>query len=318
MRKLSDVILTAGLMLALSGGALADEGGVAFWLSGQYASLAAVASSPGWSLPTQLYYYRGSADASRTFSRGETLLAGMTSRDRPLLMLQPTYSPSAPLFGGQASLGIGFGYGRNLVRAEVSVSPRGIDLDRSDAVWGSTDVWPVASVAWSRDVDNWMAYLTGNVPVGSYDSKRLADIGIGHAAIDAGGGYTYLDARTGHEFSIVAGLTYNWENASTNYKNGIDSHLDWGVSRTLSANWQIGLAGYVYYQLTGDSGSGDRVGAFKSRVASVGPQLGYSFNVAGQPWYANVRGYWEFRAQDRTEGRALFVTLNVPLGSHAK
>jgi len=312
---LATAILTAASMLAPWTGAAADEGGVAFWLSGQYASLAAAPSSPGWSLPTQIYYYRGSADSSTTFSPGETLTAGLTSSDSPLLFLEPTYAPYTPVFGAQAALGIGLGYARNIAQVDVAVSQQGIEQNRGDSVWGGTDLTPIASVAWSRGVHNWMTYLTGNVPLGSYDSQRLANIGIGHAAIDAGAGYTYLNPRSGREFSAVAGLTYNWENPSTQYQNGIDSHLDWGVSQFRPANWQVGLAGYVYCQLTGDSGSGDDVGAFKSAVAAVGPQVGYSFKAGGQQWYMNVRGYWEFWAQNRTEGYALFVTLNIPIGN---
>jgi hypothetical protein len=37
-----------------------------------------------------------------------------------------------------------------------------------------------------------MTYVFGDVPVGAYDSTRLANIGVGHGAIDAGGGYTYF------------------------------------------------------------------------------------------------------------------------------
>jgi hypothetical protein len=32
-----------------------------------------------------------------------------------------------------------------------------------------------------------MAYITGDIPVGSYDPNRLSAIGIGHGAIDGGG-----------------------------------------------------------------------------------------------------------------------------------
>jgi hypothetical protein len=192
--------------------------------------------------------------------------------------------------------------------------PPGITASRSDSITGGTDLYPFASLAWTQGNDNWMAYLTGDIPVGAYQSSRLANLGIGHAAIDAGGGYTYLNDKTGLEFSAVAGVTYNWENTHTNYRNGIDSHLDWAVSQFLSANWELGVAGYVYYQLTGDSGSGDRVGAFKSRVASVGPEVGYSFKFNDQPAYFNLRGYWEFWAQHRVEGFALFATLSIPLG----
>ena len=107
----------------------------------------------------------------------------------------------------------------------------------------------------------------------------------------------------------MAGLTCNWENSDIQYKNGIDSHLDWAASQFLSANWEVGIAGYVYYQLTGDSGSGARLGPFKSKVASIGPEVGYVFTIAGQPAYVNLRGYWEFWAENRLQGYSLFATL---------
>ena len=88
---------------------------------------------------------------------------------------------------------------------------------------------PTASLAWNRGVHNGMIYLTGNLPVGSNDSQRLANIGIGFWAVDAGGGYMYFNQQTGREFSAVVGCTYNFENTSTDYQNGIDSHLDFDL-----------------------------------------------------------------------------------------
>lgn len=115
-----------------------------------------------------------------------------------------------------------------------------------------------------------MFRVTGDIPVGAYDPRRLANIGIGHGAIDGGGGYTYFNPQMGHEFSAVAGLTYNFENPDTNYKSGIDFHLDWGASQFVTKQLQVGLVGYAYQQLTGDSGAGNRVGDFKSRVFGWG------------------------------------------------
>jgi hypothetical protein len=291
----------------------ADEGGVPFWLSGQYASLAAVPATPGWSLPMQGYYYNGSASQSELFTTGDSVSFGITS-SFPLLLVQPSYAPETKLFGGQLLLGIGFGYGENSTQADVSVTPYGTEFDRNDTTTGFSDLYPIASLAWNRGVHNWMTYVTGDIPTGDYDPTRLSNIGIGHAAIDAGGGYTYLDEQTGHEFSVVAGLTYNWENPDTDYQNGIDSHIDWGASQFLSENWLVGIAGYLYYQLTGDSGSGAKLGPFESKVASIGPQVGYLFTIDGLQAYANLRGYWEFWAENRLEGYAVFATLEIPLG----
>ena len=41
------------------------------------------------------------------------------------------------------------------------------------------------------------------------DSTRLANIGIGHGAVDGGLGYTYFNPKTGQELSGVLGFTYN-------------------------------------------------------------------------------------------------------------
>lgn len=304
------VAMAAAMAPAL---ALADEGGVPFWFSGQYASLAAVPATPGWSLPSQGYYYDGDASRTKSFPHGDSITAGLKSR-LPLVLTQPTFAPEAKLWGGQLAFGLGFGYGKNWTDADLVLSPRGTELNRSDSVWGFTDLYPIASLAWASGVHNWMTYLTGDIPVGAYDSDRLANIGIGHGAVDAGGGYTYLNETTGWEFSAVVGLTYNFENTSTDYQNGIDSHLDWAASRFLSESWEVGLAGYVYYQLTDDSGSGAVLGPFKSRVAAIGPEIGYAFKIGGHPAYANLRGYWEFWAQNRLEGTAVFATVAIPLG----
>ena len=90
---------------------------------------------------------------------------------------------------------------------------------------------PIASLRWNAGVNNYMTYIAGDVPVGAYDPNRLSNIGIGHSVVDAGGGYTFLNPQTGHEFSGVLGFTYNFTKQSTQYQNGVDMHFDWGASQ---------------------------------------------------------------------------------------
>jgi len=73
--------------------------------------------------------------------------------------------------------------------------------------------------------------------------------------------------------------------------------------------------GYVYKQLTGDSGSGATLGTFKSRVSAIGPQTGYFFKVGDRQRYANLKGYYEFDAKNRPEGWNVWLTLSIPLDS---
>ena len=156
-----------------------------------------------------------------------------------------------------------------------------------------------------------MTYLTGDIPVGLYNAQNLANLGIGHGAVDAGVGYTYFDTVKGHEFSAVIGATYNLINPGTQYQNGVDAHLDWGASQFLSASLQVGAVGYIYDQVSGDSGSGAKLGPFKSRVIGVGPQVGYLFPVAGMQGYVNLKGYGEFDSAHRPTGWNAWLTFSI-------
>src|SRR5262249_23931034 len=126
-----------------------------------------------------------------------------------------------------------------------------------------------------------------------------------------GGGYTYLNPQTGHEFSAVLGFTYNLKNDSTQYQNGVDMHLDWGASQFLSKQLLFGAVGYVYKEFGFDSGSGDHVGCFQSQVVGVGPQIGFIFPIGDMQGYLNIKGYKEFAAEKRPDGWNTWVTLAI-------
>jgi hypothetical protein len=174
---------------------------------------------------------------------------------------------------------------------------------------GFYDLVPMFAERWNAGVNNYMAYLTGDIPVGRYSSSNLANIGIGHGALDGGLGYTYFDQKAGHEFSAVAGLTGNFENPSTNYTNGMDFHLDWAASQFLTKQLQVGVVGYVYDQLTPDRGCAPQLCPFESRVIGIGPQIGLIFPVAGMQGYLNLKAYKEFDNANRPDGWNAWVTL---------
>ena len=147
--------------------------------------------------------------------------------------------------------------------------------------------------------------------IGQYDPLRLANFGIGHGGIDGGAGYTYFDKATGYEFSAVGGLTYNLENPYTKYQSGIDAHVDLGASKFVSEQLHIGLVGYYYQQITPDRAQPSIPSDFKSRVAAVGPQIGYFFPIGEVQGYVNLKGYGEFSAQNRLQGWTTWLTLVI-------
>jgi len=307
--------------------AAADEGGVSFWIPGFFGSLAATPLQPGWSFTTFFYHTSVSAGADVAFARqvhrgniNVTIPGNLNIGLRAppdIQFFAPSYTFATPVLGGQVSAFLLAGYGRN----ETSVSgtltgggPLGLAVSggRSDTLWGFSDLIPMVTLRWNKGVDNWMVYITGDIPVGAYDPNRLANLGIGHGAIDVGGSYSYFNPQTGHEFSASLGFTYNFENTFTNYQNGIDMHLDWGISQFLTKEWQLGFVGYLYDQISCDSGSGDRVGCFESRVIGVGPQVGHIFKISdGYQGYVNLKGYKEFDAAHRPDGWNVWATLVI-------
>ena len=291
---------------------LADEGGASVWLPGQFASFAAVPGDPGFSLEALFYFRKASAAAGTSFSRGGGLLLGYDTTEQ-YLYLTPSYTFANPVLSGQLWLGVTFSAGR----ADTSVwgvlsGPRGnaFSAGASDTATGVSDLYPMASLKWQTGSHNVMAYIMGSAPVGSYDPNRWAGVGIGHWAIDWGMGYTYMP-KSPLEFSVTAGFTYNFINPTTQYQSGMDAHIDVGTSWSFTDSFYVGAAGYLFNQVSPDTGAGASLGGFRSRVAGVGPQLGWSLQVGRLLTDFNVRGYKEFAAQNRPEGWNVYFTISL-------
>src|SRR5215813_4996044 len=322
--------LAAGLMAMASQTSLADEGGLSFWVPGFFGSLAATPQQPGFSFATILYHAPpvggGAVAFARQVTRGHIAVnfTGNLNIDlaarADLVLAVPSYTFATPVLGGQANIALAVPYGRTkgqvdgTLTGNLGLGGPGFTIGgfSSDSVTGFGDLAPMFSLRWNAGVHNFMTYVTGNLTVGRYDPDRLANLGIGHNAVDVGGAYTYFDPHTGQELSGTLGFTYNFENDFTQYKNGIDMHFDWGTSKFVTKQLQIGVVGYAYKQLTCDSGAGDRVGCFESRVFGIGPQLGYIIPISEfAQGYLNLKAYKEFDAEHRASGWNAWVTFAI-------
>jgi hypothetical protein len=321
------VLLGVGILSLTSSISIADESGTSFWLPGTFGSLAAVPEAPGWAVASVYYHTSVSAGADVAAAREIQIgrfnpnlnvnLNANLHASADLAIIIPSYVFATPVLGGQLAVQMGTITGSTSanVNGTLTASLPPFSVMRTDSISDTTtgfgDLYPLASLKWNMGVNNFMTYVTGDIPVGNYSSTSLANLGLGHGAIDAGGGYTYLNPATGHEFSAVAGFTYNFLNTTTQYQSGVDFHLDWGASQFLSKQFFVGLVGYAYDQVSADSGSGDRVGAFESRVFSVGPQVGYIFPIAGKQGFLGLKSYFEFAAKDRPEGWNTWLTFAI-------
>ena len=148
------------------------------------------------------------ADGGKNFAIGGQILAGLDVRG-DLVFLVPTYTLETPVLEGRASISLAGAFGNMDVSADATLTgPHGnvLNPNPSDSLFGGSDLYPMAALRWNAGNHNYMAYVMGGVPVGSYEPGRLANIGTGHWSVDGGGGYTYFNPKSGREFSAVVGL----------------------------------------------------------------------------------------------------------------
>lgn len=318
--------LVLGWIVAAPIPAVADEGGGSFWLPGDFASFAANPLAQGWSAAALYYHSSVWTTNTSTISVGQLRQAQILTvnskqaTQTDYVFLTPSYVFATPVLGAQAAVNLAGILGRSDSALEVTQSaasaPAGSFRGR-DTIADVGELVPQAALRWNAGVNNFLTYARVNVPVGSYQQNRLTNLGGNHWAVDAGGGYTFFDPASGREFSAVMGFTYNFINPATEYQSGIDLHIDWAAVQLLNAQWFVGIAGYYYNQITGDSGAGDHVGGYKSRVVGLGPQVGYTFLIGGRPASLGVRGYGEFAAMNRPSGWNVRLSFSIPLTAPA-
>jgi hypothetical protein len=305
----------------------ADESGASFWAPSTFANLAAVPAEPGWSFSATYFHAtlmggsnQATSDTLPLFRRTTTLTVQLdadikTSVD--LAIFTPGYTLATPVWGGRSgfNLYIPVGTARTEIDQLVTgaLGPIGFanQSSVSDKLTSFGDPAPQVTLKWNQGVNNFMLYSRGGVPIGDYNPDRIVNLGDGHASWDNGFGYTHFNATTGLEFTAVSGLTYNFKNPHTDYQNGIDWHTDLEASRFLNKQFYVGAVGCSFNQLTGDTGSGATLGPYISRISAIGPEVGVLFPVAGIQGSLNLRGYWEFAAQNRSSGWNTWLVLSI-------
>ena len=293
-----------------------SEGGSSFYLLGQRGQDAGVlppVEGVFFSLPN--YYYSGDASVSRGLPVGGAITFGL---DANVFLTMPTaiWVTSADLFGGDLAFSGTFVYGNSDVSAKLALGIPDIiqrEISLSDDLWAVGDPVFGALLGWHGENYDYTFAATVNVPVGSYDAGSLANISLNRWAGDFTGAGTWLFAEKSIELSGALGFTFNGENEDTKYETGTEFHLEAALFYNFSPKFSIGLNGYHYDQLTGDSGAGAALGDFKGRVSALGPGLSGTFQVGPAPVSVSLRYFHEFNAKNRLEGDAGWLTISLPL-----
>lgn len=146
-------------------------------------------------------------------------------------------------------------------------------------------------------------------PTGSYDKKRLANIGKNHWATDLAYAVSYVDPK-GFNGDIKLGYIINARNKDTDYKSGDEFHFDYAAGWGLGNGWTVGLGGYYYQQVSSDKQGGVSVPNSKSSAFAIGPSIKYD---SGEGWFATMKWEKEIEAKNHTQGNSVWVKAVFPL-----
>jgi hypothetical protein len=312
--------LAAGVVLAgamAASPARASENGTSFYLLGSGGPGAAVLPPiSGVFLSNTYYYYAGSAGATHQFPIGGNLAAGVrgtVAADFPTLLWVPTTN----LGGATVAVAAIPVFGQSWVNASaVLTGPLGrqFSAEKGDSTFVLGDPVLMGALGWKFD----KIFLTTtdliNVPVGQYHDGALANLSFHRWADDLSVAATYHDDMSGWDVSGKVGVTYNGTNNDTNYTTGTETHYEAAIEKEIGKTFGVGFQTYYFYQISGDSGSGARLGPFEGRVLGIGGEGAYNFMVAGKiPVTLRLHGAQEFDAVNRLKGHAVWLDLVMPL-----
>jgi hypothetical protein len=172
-----------------------------------------------------------------------------------------------------------------------------------------------ASFYWN--FDNWHLNLYEFVvtPSGQYDVDNSINLGRNYWSFDTVFAITNLNMETGREYSLVTGYMVNDENDDTDYDTGNELHVDAIFNQFLSETFAIGIHGYYYDQVEGDSGKGAILGDFKSDSYGIGPSFLWIPSAGGGAFSVSGTWFHDLDATNRLESDYAVVTLVWQFGS---
>lgn len=256
---------------AIGNRAEASEGAASYYFAGGFGSFqVAVPPPPGFAVASQTLMFGGNADRAILNGRQTLGLKAFALYE----FLAGSYTFEQPVLGGRLQ-----------VAAAVPVpsyATMGLSLQTqrfgtfsgsaSDFGIGDTLITPFA-LYWNFGDFNVKLAQYVVAPTGHYDPTAVLNVGRNYWAFDTQIGLTWFHKETGTEISVLPGIMFNTTNAATDYRTGTEFHLDFMLNQFVMPSLALGLQGYWYKQIAGDSGSGATLGAFMGEAFGLGPAV---------------------------------------------
>jgi hypothetical protein len=311
--KFFKILITQAALLVLAISVIhAEEGGSAHYAPGTTASF--IDTLPGkeaFVFANAFTYYNGSATPPIEFAGVPVFNAEATLYADSLFML---YQTPYQLLGGSYAVATVIPYVWIKVDGKVSAGPFSPRVSDSTSGLGDVTVYPFI-LGWTNAMD--MKYdvrLGIYAPTGDYDKGHLANPGRNYWTFEPTLSFSWLSTKIGTEFTIFGAMDFNTENQATDYQSGTSFHIDGTVAQHLPLFGGIagaGAEGFVYEQITGDSGSGATLGDFEGHTYGVGPVVSYAHKIGKVDFAGEVKWLPEVDVQKRLKGDYIWVKLGL-------
>jgi hypothetical protein len=248
----------------------ATELGASYYFPGISATFApGVAPHAGTMFVEQMLYQAGRADTAVQGGRIQTNIR--TDVFLNVIGFTNTVEKSS-LGGNPLQLGVFVPVGSVSLNSTISTNHGSQSV--SDSTTSIGDSTLVGSLFWKKGDMHYKVTQSVFVPTGAYTMHNLSNVGRNYWGFDTTFAMTHLNLKSGVEFSLAPGIMFNTKNEATDYQSGTEFHVEFALNKHyFKQHYAIGLQGYYYRQISGDSGSGARLGSFNGEAFGIGPAV---------------------------------------------
>jgi hypothetical protein len=305
MKKFLTLAISLSFLSISAVSVQAAEGGYSNYVPGTYGDFAAAVEPPTkFTVRNDMYYYQADGEGS--------VRSGLIEADADLEfigdLLTLLYKPEVEILGAHYAFGVLIPI--VYVDIDTGILLGNSEVRRQDDTFGLGDLTLAPGILfWNRGNFHFTLAEYIVTPTGEYDTDDLANTGLNYWTFDTDFAVTYLNEKTGQDYSVNIGYNYNTENSDTDYQTGQELHIDYMINQFLSESWAVGIHGFYLKQVTGDSGDGAILGDFKAEAAGVGPAVLLNTKRFGREVTFIAKWLHEYHAERRIEGNHVFVSF---------
>ena len=316
--KRNILLTTLACAAALATTSVAEQAGSGHYISGQYTDFSGMPpSAPGFYFANYfLDYNDGTLGGSKGLPFGGVIGLNVTANiqaEVPVAIYAYPFQLGATTF----SSGIGVPYMWTDVKARGTIDRNGVQhtVTKEQSVNGVGDIQLMPIMAtWTNGDFKLGGMFNVWAPTGDYQTGRLANEGLGYWTFEPMLAFSWLSSKIGTEFSIYNAVDFNTENTEANYQSGDLYHVDATLAQHLPLFGGIAGAGasaFYQKQITGDSGSGAKLGGFETESYGVGPTISYVHPFGKTTLVADASWLPQLHSENTTKGDYLWVKITV-------